>query len=118
MLTHDRAQATFYESDPLIFRQIAINILLDLHDLGTRLLADAGAINVPTLMLAAGRDWVVRIDAQREFFQRLSSPVKRMHVFPALITRSSMKKSGFKFWNVSANLFSSDLALTRRRLRS
>jgi alpha-beta hydrolase superfamily lysophospholipase len=83
MLTHDRAQATFYESDPLIFRQIAINILLDLHDLGTRLLADAGAINVPTLMLAAGRDWVVRIDAQREFFQRLSSPVKRMHVFPA-----------------------------------
>ena len=35
-------------------------------------------------MLAAGRDWVVSLKAQREFFDRLSSPVKRMHVFPAM----------------------------------
>jgi alpha-beta hydrolase superfamily lysophospholipase/SAM-dependent methyltransferase len=84
MLTHDPAEAARYESDPLIFRQIAINLLLDLHDTGRRLLADAGAIHVPTLMLAAGRDWVVSLKAQREFFNALSSPVKRMHVFPAM----------------------------------
>ena len=60
-----------------------MNVLLDLHDAGTRLLADAGAINLPTLMLAAGRDWVVSLKAQREFFNGLSSPVKRMQVFPA-----------------------------------
>jgi alpha-beta hydrolase superfamily lysophospholipase/SAM-dependent methyltransferase len=84
MLTHDPVEAAGYESDPLIFRQIAINVLLDLHDTGQRLLADAGAIQVPTLMLAAGRDWVVRLKAQREFFNRLSSPWKRMHVFPAM----------------------------------
>lgn len=83
MLTHDRAQAALYNSDPLIFRQIAVNVLIDLHELSTRLLADAGAINTPTLVLAAGRDWVVHLDAQREFFNGLSSPVKRMHVFPA-----------------------------------
>src|SRR5213082_210582 len=83
MLTHDPAQAALYASDPLIFRQIAVNILIDLHDAGTRLLADAGAIHVPTLMLSAGRDWVVSLKAQREFFNSLSSPVKRMHVFPA-----------------------------------
>jgi alpha-beta hydrolase superfamily lysophospholipase/SAM-dependent methyltransferase len=83
MLTHDPAQAALYKADPLIFRQIAINVLIDLHDAGTRLLADAGAINVPTLMLAAGRDWVVSVEAQREFFNGLSSSVKRMHVFPA-----------------------------------
>lgn len=83
MLTHDSAQAALYNADPLIFRQIAVNVLIDLHDAGTRLLADAGAINVPTLMLSAGRDWVVSLDAQREFFNGLSSPVKRMHVFPA-----------------------------------
>ncbi len=34
-------------------------------------------------MLSAGRDWVVSLKAQREFFNGLSSPVKRMHVFPA-----------------------------------
>jgi alpha-beta hydrolase superfamily lysophospholipase/SAM-dependent methyltransferase len=83
MLTHDPAQAALYDADPLIFRQIAVNVLLGLHDAGTRLLADAGAINVPTLMLSAGRDWVVSLKAQREFFNGLSSPMKRMHVFPA-----------------------------------
>jgi alpha-beta hydrolase superfamily lysophospholipase/SAM-dependent methyltransferase len=83
MLTHDPEQAALYNADPLIFRQIAVNVLIDLHDAGTRLLADAGAINVPTLMLSAGRDWVVSLDAQREFFNGLSSPIKRMHVFPA-----------------------------------
>src|SRR5262249_31937065 len=67
-----------------IFREIAINLLLDLHDTGRRLVADAGAIQVPTLMLAAGRDYVVRLEAQREFFDRLSAPIKRMHVFPAM----------------------------------
>ena len=84
MLTHDPVEAARYEADPLIFRQIAINVLLDLHDTARRLLADAGAIQVPTLMLAAGRDWVVSLKAQRDFFDRLSSPVKRMHVFPAM----------------------------------
>ena len=83
MLTHDAKQAAQYDADPLIFRQIAVNVLIALHDAGTRLLADAGAIQVPTLMLAAGRDWVVSVKAQREFFDRLSSPIKRMHVFPA-----------------------------------
>jgi alpha-beta hydrolase superfamily lysophospholipase/SAM-dependent methyltransferase len=83
MLTHDPVQAAQYEADPLIFRQIAVNVLLALHDAGTRLMADAGAIQLPTLMLSAGRDWVVSLKAQREFFNGLSSPVKRMHVFPA-----------------------------------
>ncbi len=80
MLTHDAAEAARYASDPLIFRQIAVNILLDLHDTSTRLLSDAGAIHVPTLILAADNDWVVKLPAQREFFERLSSPVKRMEI--------------------------------------
>jgi SAM-dependent methyltransferase len=83
MLTQDPFEAARYEDDPLIFRQIAINLLLDLHDTAQRLIADAGAIQVPTLMLAAGRDWVVSLKAQREFYDALSS-LKRMHVFPAM----------------------------------
>ncbi len=83
MLTHDAEEAARYDADPLIFRQIAINILLDLHDTSKRLLADAGAINVATLMLGAGSDWVVSLKAQRAFFNGLSSAVKCMHVFPA-----------------------------------
>ena len=57
-------------------------MLLDLHDTSTRLIADAAAIHVPTLMLGAGKDWVVGLDAQRQFFEGLSSPIKQMQVFP------------------------------------
>src|SRR5882724_775597 len=81
MLTHDREQAARYDSDPLSFRQIAVNVLLDLHDTAKRLLADAGAMHTPTLMLSAEKDWVVNLKAQRKFFDRLSSSVKRMHIF-------------------------------------
>src|SRR5438094_2495187 len=82
LLTRDHAQAAQYDADPLIFKQIAVNILLDLHDTATRLVADAGAIRTPTLMIGAGRDWVVSLKAQREFFDRLSSQEKRFEVFP------------------------------------
>jgi len=82
MLTHDPEQAMAYQADPLIFRQIAVNVLLDLYDTSTRLMADAAAIGAPTLMLAAGSDWVVENGAQRKFFDRLSSPLKRFEVLP------------------------------------
>ena len=82
MLTHDREQAARYDCDPLIFRQIGVNVLLDLHDTAKRLVADAGAIRMPTLMIGAGKDWVVSLKAQREFFDRLSSQEKRFEVFP------------------------------------
>ena len=82
MLTHDPEQAARYRADTAIFPQIAVHILLDLYDTATRLIADAGAITVPTLLLGAGSDWVVKLSAQRRFFERLSSPVKSMAVLP------------------------------------
>src|SRR5207237_10808449 len=54
LLTRDQEQAAQYDADPLIFRQIAVNVLLDLNDTADRLIADAGAIKTPTLMIGAG----------------------------------------------------------------
>jgi alpha-beta hydrolase superfamily lysophospholipase len=82
MLTHDAEQAAAYEKDELISRSIATNVLIDLHDLSTRLIEDAGAIVTPTLLLSSGSDWVVKNSAQRKFFESLSSPVKEMGTFP------------------------------------
>lgn len=84
MLTHDAALAAAYHADPLISRNIAVNILLGLHDASTRLLADAGAIQTPTLLLSAGRDWVVTRSAQETFFERLTSPNKDMKVYEGM----------------------------------
>ncbi len=84
MLTHDPEQARRYDEDELIAKSIAANILVDLHDTSTRLMDDAAAIRVPTLVLSAGSDWVVTLEAQRRFYGRLGSPIKRMKVFPGM----------------------------------
>jgi alpha-beta hydrolase superfamily lysophospholipase/SAM-dependent methyltransferase len=82
LLTHDPAKIASYNADPLITRCIAVNLLVDLFDAGCKLVEDAAAITVPTLVLTSGADWVVDQDIQRQFFERLGSPVKEMHVYP------------------------------------
>ena len=84
LLTHDPVEARRYDADAHISRQISVRVLLDLHDTSTRLLADAGAIRTPTLVLAAGSDAVVRRGPQQQFFERLSSPIKHFDVLAGL----------------------------------
>jgi alpha-beta hydrolase superfamily lysophospholipase/ubiquinone/menaquinone biosynthesis C-methylase UbiE len=82
MLTHDRDEAKKYDEDPLIAKSIAMNILVGLRDHALRVVGDAEAISTPTLLLSAGRDFVVELKPQQEFFKKLSTPHKRMRVFP------------------------------------
>ncbi len=82
VLTHDPEQIEKYNEDPKITKSISTNVLLDVHDTSTRVVADAGAIRVPTLLLGAGSDWVVKLSIQKKFFERLSSSVKEMEVYP------------------------------------
>jgi alpha-beta hydrolase superfamily lysophospholipase len=81
MLTHDSIECEKYVSDPLISRNVAVNLLVEMHDTATRLLADAGAIRTPTLLVSSGTDYVVKLPPQREFFRRLGSPVKEMQEY-------------------------------------
>jgi alpha-beta hydrolase superfamily lysophospholipase len=70
MLTHDAGQAQRYIDDPLITKNIAVNVLIDLYDASTRLNDDTGAIRTPTLVIVGGADWVVRREEQERFFRR------------------------------------------------
>jgi alpha-beta hydrolase superfamily lysophospholipase len=79
-LTHDLQRIASYETDPLISRPIAVNILLDLYRYAQRIVADAQAINVPTQMLVSGNDWVVHRKPQEDFFTNLSSAHKSLEV--------------------------------------
>jgi alpha-beta hydrolase superfamily lysophospholipase/SAM-dependent methyltransferase len=81
-LTHDKKQAESYDNDPLISKQIAVNILLEMHDTATRVIADAAAIGVPTFVLTAGMDKVVKNEPIEEFFNKLSSPAKQLKNYP------------------------------------
>lgn len=77
MLTHSPEEANAYAADPLIARSISAQILLELADTAQRIVSDAAAIDVPVLMLAADKDYVVHEAPQKAFFKRLSSPLKR-----------------------------------------
>jgi hypothetical protein len=81
-LTHDPARIAGYESDPLISRPIAVNILLGLYEAAERVVADAHAITLPTQLLISGADWVVHQQPQHDFFERLGSAVKRKLELP------------------------------------
>ena len=82
LLTHDRARQYSYDSDPLIARAIAVNILLELHQAAARVVADAQAITVPTMVLISGADWVVEAQPQHDFFARLGASIKQKLVLP------------------------------------
>lgn len=82
MLTHDPAAAAAYAADPLVSSGVSVELLLELHDTSTRLLADAGAIPTPTLVLTAGSDWVVRTGPQQQFVDGLSSARKQLIQYP------------------------------------
>jgi alpha-beta hydrolase superfamily lysophospholipase len=81
-LTHDPERIASYESDPLITRPIAVNILLGLYQAAERVVADANAITLPTQLLISGADWVVHHRPQHDFFDRLGSAVKRKLELP------------------------------------
>ncbi len=79
-LTHDPVRIASYETDPLISRPIAVNVLLDLYRYAKRIVADAQAITVPVQMLVSGSDWVVYRKPQEDFFNQLGSVHKSMEV--------------------------------------
>ncbi|EAU4987875.1 alpha/beta fold hydrolase [Salmonella enterica] len=80
-LTHDPERVTSFNHDPQITRAIAVNILLDLYKTSVRIIADASAITLPTLLLVSGKDYVVHRQPQVDFYQGLRSRLKELHVF-------------------------------------
>ena len=81
-LTHDPVRVESYRDDKLISRAIAVNILLDLYDTASRVVAGARAIIVPTQLLISGADWVVHHGPQHRFYEQLGSEIKERHILP------------------------------------
>jgi alpha-beta hydrolase superfamily lysophospholipase len=81
-LTHDPARIASFEADPLITRPISANLLLGLYDAAERVVADAQAIQIPTQLLISGADFVVHRQPQEQFFERLGTLRKELHVLP------------------------------------
>ena len=81
-LSHDPERVASYDSDPLITKAISVNVLLGLYEAAARVVADAQAIQVPTQLLISGSDFVVHRKPQQQFFDRLGSLKKELHILP------------------------------------
>ena len=81
-LTHDEVRRRSYESDPLVTRPIAENILIETFQVASRLVQDAAAITTPTQLLVSGSDWVVHLEPMKQLFINLGSDSKEYHEFP------------------------------------
>lgn len=81
MLTHDAERIHSFNRDPLITKQISVNILLDVYHYSERIVADAQAITVPTQLLISKKDWVAHNKPQHTFFKNLGSLIKEKHIF-------------------------------------
>ncbi len=79
-LTHDKERIDTYNSDNLITKQIATNILLELFDTSKRIVLDAGAIKTPLQLFVSGSDFVVHKEAIYQFYDNLGSPQKEKHI--------------------------------------
>lgn len=73
VLTHDVEQQNKYNSDKLINKEINAKLLIDLADMGKKLVEDSMAIELPTIIFSAEKDYVVKNSAQKKFFLNLSS---------------------------------------------
>ena len=82
MLTHDPEEIISRNHDPLIARPIGAKMLLSVLEEGQRLMREASEIRVPTLILSAGRGWVVYLPAEKRFFNRLGASKKELVVYP------------------------------------
>ena len=73
VLTHDVAEQNKYNSDKLINKEINAKLLINLADMGKKLVEDSMAIELPTIIFSAEKDYVVKNSAQKKFFLNLSS---------------------------------------------
>ena len=77
VLTHDGEEQNKYNSDKLINKEINAKLLIDLDDMGKRLVEDSMAIELPTIIFSAEKDYVVKNSAQKKFFLNLSSKKRK-----------------------------------------
>lgn len=76
-LTHNVEEQKRYDTDALITPDIPAAQLTTLLDTGERVVADAGMIRTPTLVVSAGKDYVVDSKIQGDFYANLSSDTKK-----------------------------------------
>ncbi|MDA0292754.1 MAG: alpha/beta fold hydrolase [Verrucomicrobia bacterium] len=81
-LTSNDAYMHYLKKIPHRVNGFTIDFLTRFHDLMEGAQQSAGRLEIPTLMLSAGRDVFIRPDQSRAFFNRISAPEKEYVFYP------------------------------------
>ena len=74
-----------HRADPLRHNRISAPLFFGMVEGGEMLIARAGEIRTPILMMVGGQDPVVDPAAAREFFDRLGSEDKTLLLYPKML---------------------------------
>lgn len=81
-LTSDDAYMAYLQNIPHRVGGFTLEFLSRFHDLMQEASRNAGRIDVPTLMLSAGRDVFIRPEQSRAFFERIAARQKEYVFYP------------------------------------
>lgn len=83
-LSRDRAVVDAYRQDPLVHDWITARFNAETFARGEGLIARAGELRVPFLMLQGGSDPIVDPSGTTRFFERAQAPGRALRVYPSL----------------------------------
>jgi len=84
-MTRDPVMQQMYRSDSLRHNRISAPLFFGMVEGGEMLLARAGEIKAPVLMLIGGQDSVICPVSNREFYDRLGSGDKTFLLYPKML---------------------------------
>jgi alpha-beta hydrolase superfamily lysophospholipase len=84
-MTRDPDMQRAHHTDALRHNRISAPLYFGMADGGAVVIDRAEAIRHPVLMLLGGSDPVIDPETTRRFFERLASPDKTLHLYPAML---------------------------------
>lgn len=84
-LSHDPQVVAAYLADPLVHDLVTARLAMEMLAAGEAMLARAQELRVPLLALVSGGDTIVDVEASKEFFSRVASQDKTLHVYPGFL---------------------------------
>jgi alpha-beta hydrolase superfamily lysophospholipase len=85
LLTRDLAIQAEHRSDPLRHGRMSAPLFFGMVEGGEMMIARAGEIRVPTLVLVGGQDPIIDPGGSRDLFDRVGSDDKTMHLYPKML---------------------------------
>ncbi len=85
LLTRDPSSSAPHRSDRLRHHRMSAPLFFGMVEGGEMLLARAGEILVPTVMVVGGQDPIVDPAAARELYDRLGSEDKTLLLYPKML---------------------------------